>query len=87
MDLQTTYSGKNISILMGKLREKWVEIIKNSGKMMLKILYEPCMDRMISEREYSAFQVDVINELKLLALDEKDKSLKSRENYICLLYL
>ena len=40
-DLQTTDSGKNIPILMGKLREKWVEIIKNSGKMMLKILYEP----------------------------------------------
>ena len=46
-NLQTTDSGKNISILMRKLREKWVEIIKNSvensGKMMLKILYEPCL--------------------------------------------
>ena len=42
-NLQTTDSGKNISILMKKLREKWVEIIKNSGKMMLKILYEPCV--------------------------------------------
>ena len=31
-NLQTTDSGKNISILMRKLREKWVEIIKNSGK-------------------------------------------------------
>ena len=41
-NLQTTDSGKNISILMRKLREKWMEIIKNSGKMMLKILYEPC---------------------------------------------
>ena len=39
----TTDSGKNISILMKKLREKWVEIIKNSGKMMLKILYEHCL--------------------------------------------
>ena len=29
------------SILMRKLREKWVEIIKNSGKIILKILYEP----------------------------------------------
>ena len=26
---------------MRKLREKWVEIIKNSGEMVLKILYEP----------------------------------------------
>ena len=42
-NLQTTDSGKNISILMRKLREKGVEIIKNSGKMMLKILYEPCI--------------------------------------------
>ena len=41
-NLQTTDSGKNISILMRKLREKWMGIIKNSGKMMLKILYEPC---------------------------------------------
>ena len=39
--LQTTDSGKTISILMRKPTEKWVEIIKNSGKMMLKILYEP----------------------------------------------
>ena len=31
-NLQTTDSGKNISILMRKLREKWMEIIKNSGK-------------------------------------------------------
>ena len=31
-NLQTTDSGKNTSILMRKLREKWVEIIKNSGK-------------------------------------------------------
>ena len=31
-DLQTSYSGKNISILMRKLRGKWVEIVKNSGK-------------------------------------------------------
>ena len=42
-NLQTTDSGKDISILMRKLREKWMEIIKNSGKMMLKILYEPCI--------------------------------------------
>ena len=31
-NLQTTDSGKNIPILMRKLREKWVEIIKNSEK-------------------------------------------------------
>ena len=31
-NLQTTDSGKNISILMKKLREKWVEIIKTQGK-------------------------------------------------------
>ena len=43
-ELQTTDSEKNISILMRKLREKWMEIIKNSGKMMLKILYEPCKE-------------------------------------------
>ena len=36
-DLQTTYSGKNMSILIGKLREKWVEIIKNSGKTQGKL--------------------------------------------------
>ena len=42
-NLQTTDSGENIPILMRKLRGKWVEIIKNSGKMMLKILYEPCV--------------------------------------------
>ena len=40
---------------------------------------------MISKWEYSAFQVDVINEWKLLALGEEDKSLKSGENYIYLL--
>ena len=40
----------------------------------------------ISKWEYSAFEVDVINELKLLALGEEDKSLESRENYIYLLY-
>ena len=31
-NLQTADSGKNASILMRKLREKWAEIIKNSGK-------------------------------------------------------
>ena len=31
-DLQTTDSGKTISVLMGKLGDKWVEIIKNAGK-------------------------------------------------------
>ena len=31
-NLQTTDSGKNISVLMRKLGEKWVEIIENSGK-------------------------------------------------------
>ena len=40
----------------------------------------------ISKWEYSAFHVDVINKLKLLAPGEEDKSLKSRENYIYLLY-
>ena len=40
----------------------------------------------ISKREYSAFQVDVINELKLLAPGEENKSLKSRENYIYIQY-
>ena len=40
----------------------------------------------ISKREYSAFQVNVSNELKLLAPDEEGKSLKSKENYIYLLY-
>ena len=32
----------------------------------------------------SGFQVDVINELKLLAPGEEDKRLKRREHYICL---
>ena len=50
-------------------------------KELLKV--EPAI---ISKWEYSAFQVDVINELKLLAAGEEDKSLKSRENYIYLLY-
>ena len=31
-NIKTTDSGKNTSILMRKLREKWVEITKNSGK-------------------------------------------------------
>ena len=34
----------------------------------------------------SAFQVDVISELKLLAPGEQDKCLKSRENYVYLPY-
>ena len=46
-DLQTTDSGKieNIWMLMGKRREKGggnhQKLRENSGKMMLKILYEP----------------------------------------------
>ena len=40
----------------------------------------------ISKWEYSAFQVDVINEFRLLSFGEEDKSLKSRENYIYFLY-
>ena len=39
-DLQTTDSWRNVSVLLRNFRGKWVEIIKNSGKMMLKILYE-----------------------------------------------
>ena len=41
---------------------------------------------MVSKREYSAFQVDVINELKLMALYEEDESLKSSKNHIYLQY-
>ena len=36
-NLQKTDSGKNTSILMRKLREKWLEIIKNSGKTQGKL--------------------------------------------------
>ena len=32
-NLQTTDLGKNVSILMRKLWEKWMDIIKNSGKL------------------------------------------------------
>ena len=57
-NLHTTDSGKNISILMRKLREKWVEIIKNSGKMMLKILYEPCYSTYIERRSASETAIE-----------------------------
>ena len=47
-NLQTTGSGKNTSILMRKLREKMAgnhqKLRENSGKMILKILYEPCVE-------------------------------------------
>ena len=48
---------------MRKLRGKWVEIIRNSGKIMLKILYEPCPELSWLQSMMSSYVFIIFNDV------------------------